>query len=178
MDDVVFNWTHIVAAALAAAFGAVVVAVATHWATKRRERRNEKRAVLQRLCRDRAHILGLLTGDATERYDALNEVPIAYADAPAVLAAFRHLHEQRQWPERLRDNLVTLIKAMAENAGVDLSPLNDSFILEPFTPESLPWRCERPPGEVLAHSGNGRRPETTGSADEQRSRAGGSRWRD
>ena len=177
MDDVVFNWTHIVAAALAAVFGAVVVAVATHWATKRREQRSEKRAVLQRLCRDRAHILGLATGDATERYDALNEVPIAYADAPAVLAAVRQLHEQRQQPERLPDNLVTLIKAMAENADIDLSSLNDSFILEPFTPETLPWRCERPSSEVLTHSGNGRRPRTE-SAEEQRSRTGGSRWRD
>ena len=174
MDDAVFNWTHIVVAVLTAA----IITVATHWATKRRERLGAKRAVLQRLCRDRAHILGLVRGGATERYDALNEVPIAYADAPAVLVAFRQLHEQRRQPERLQDNLVTLIKAMAENAGVDLSPFNDSFILEPFTPETLPWRCERPPGEVLAHSGNGRKPQTTESADERRSRAGGSRRRD
>ena len=171
MDDAV--WTHIVVAVLSA----MVVAIATHWATKRREQRNEKRAVLQRLCRDRAHILGLMTGDATERYDALNEVPIAYADAPAVLAAIRQLYEQRQQPERLRDNLVTLIKDMAKNAGVDLSPLNDSFLLEPFTPETLPWQCERPADKAPTHSGNGRRPRTE-SAEEQWSRTGGSRWRD
>ena len=119
-----------------------------------------------------------MTGDAAERYDALNEVPIAYADTPAVLVAVRQLHEQRQQPERLRDNLVTLVKAMAENTDVGLSRLNDSFILEPFTPESLPWRCERPPGKVLTHSGNGRRGQTTGSAEERWGRTGGSRRRD
>lgn len=149
-----FNWTHIVVAV----FSAVTVAVANHWATKRRERLGAKRALLQRICGERAHILGLAADGLMEACEALNEVCVAYADEPAVLKAVRHLHEQRQQPERLPDNLVTLIKAMSKSAHIDLSSLNDSFLLNPFTPESLPTRCKQPHDVAHQRPSNGSRP--------------------
>lgn len=149
-----FNWTHIVVAV----FSAVTVAVANHWATKRRERLGTKRALLQRIYGGRAHILGLAADDSMEAYEALNEVCVAYADEPAVLKAVRQLYEQRGQPEHLPDNLVTLIKAMSKSAHIDLSSLNDSFILNPFTLESLPTRCKQPHEVARQRPSNGNRP--------------------
>ena len=154
MEGVVLDWTHIVVAVISV----VTVAMATHWATKRRERLGAKRALLQRISGGRARILGLAANDSVEAYEALNEVYVAYADAPAVLKAVCQLHEQRRQPERLPDNLVTLIKAMSKSAQIDLSSLNDSFILHPFTPESLPARDRQPSDAAPQHPSNGSRP--------------------
>ena len=68
-----------------------------------------------------------------EPFVALNEAFIVFAEDPTVLEALRVMHDQLGQQGRLVDNIVTVVKEMAEVSNVAIN-LNDSFIERPFTP--------------------------------------------
>ncbi len=51
-----------------------------------------------------------------EPFLALNEAFVVFADSPGVITALRKIHEELGRPDRLNDNIVTLIKKMANGA--------------------------------------------------------------
>ena len=55
----------------------------------------------------------------------------------AVLDALRTMRAGLGQPGQLADNVVTLVKAMADVCGLAVN-LNDSFIDSPFTPPTTP----------------------------------------
>ena len=63
----------------------------------------------------------------------LDQVCAVFSDCDPVRESLRKLHEQRDSPERVRDNLLSLIKAMANEVGMKLDGFNDDFILRPFS---------------------------------------------
>ena len=75
-------------------------------------------------------------GSKGEPFIALNETFVVYADHPEVISALRKMHENLALPDRLPDNLLSLVKAMAKAAKVPIHQLNDDFFLRPFTPPS------------------------------------------
>ena len=77
-------------------------------------------------------------GGEGEPFIALNEVFVVYAEHPQVISTLRKMHEELGIPDRLRDNIVSLVKAMAEAAKVPIRELNDDFITRPFTPPGSP----------------------------------------
>ena len=68
-----------------------------------------------------------------EPFVALNEAFIVFAEDPTVIEALRVMHDQLGQQGRLVDNIVTVVKEMAEVSNVAIN-LNDSFIERPFTP--------------------------------------------
>ena len=76
-------------------------------------------------------------GQGREMFAALNEAAVVFSDVPQVMAVLEKMHEERNIKGRTADNLITLVKAMAEAAGVPLPKnWNDSFIERPFTPSA------------------------------------------
>ena len=92
-----------------------------------------KRDVLRRFVGNRYALTENLKGHAGEPFIALNEIFVVYAKDQQVITALKKMHEE---PGRLRDNIVTLTKAMALAAKVPIKGLNDEFITRPFTPPS------------------------------------------
>ena len=75
---------------------------------------------------------GATTQPNGEPFVALNEAFIVFAEDPTVIEALRVMRDQSQ-QGRLVDNIVTVVKEMAEVSNVAIN-LNDSFIERPFTP--------------------------------------------
>ena len=94
-----------------------------------------KRDVLRRFAGNR-YVLTENSGATTqpngEPFVALNEAFIVFAEDPTVIEALRVMRDQSQ-QGRLVDNIVTVVKEMAEVSNVAIN-LNDSFIERPFTP--------------------------------------------
>lgn len=95
-----------------------------------------KRDVLRRLVGNRFVLTKLGVGSKGEPFIALNETFVVYADHPEVISALRKMHENLALPDRMPDNLLSLVKAMAKAANVPIHQLNDDFFLRPFTPPS------------------------------------------
>ena len=99
-----------------------------------------KRDVLRRFVGSRYHLTDKYmsgeeyVGGEGEPFIALNEVFVVYAEHPQVISKLRKMHEELSIPDRLPDNIVSLVKAMAEAAKVPIRELNDDFITRPFTP--------------------------------------------
>ncbi len=95
-----------------------------------------KRDVLRRFVGNRYVLTGQFRESKGEPFIALNEVFVAYAEHPQVISALRKMHEELGQTERLPDNIVSLIKAMAKAAKVSIRELelNDDFIMRPFVP--------------------------------------------
>ena len=95
-----------------------------------------KRDVLRRFAGNR-YVLTENSGATTqpngEPFVALNEAFIVFAEDPTVIEALRVMHDQLGQQGRLVDNIVTVVKEMAEVSNVAIN-LNDSFIERPFTP--------------------------------------------
>lgn len=125
--------TQIALAVIVPLFSGIAGVVISALYYRRYDRKKLKRDVLSRFVGNR-HFLTKEHTSEGEPFIALNEVFVVYADSPAVIAALKKMHEELQQPDRLVDNVVTLIKAMAKAAGVQLKDLNDSFIEKPFTP--------------------------------------------
>ena len=68
-----------------------------------------------------------------EPFVALNEAFVVFARDPEVIEALETMHAELGQPGRLVENIVTLVKEMADSADVPVD-LNDSFIRRPFTP--------------------------------------------
>ena len=97
-----------------------------------------KRDVLRRFVGSRYHLTGKDIGGEGEPFIALNEVFVVYAEHPQVISTLRKVHEEISMPDRVPDNIVSLVKAMAEAAKVPIRELNDDFITRPFTPRGSP----------------------------------------
>lgn len=95
-----------------------------------------KRDVLRRLVGNRFLLTRPNVGSKGEPFIALNETFVVYAEHPEVISALRKMHEELALPDRMSDNLVSLVKAMAKAAKVPVHQLNDDFFLRPFTPPS------------------------------------------
>ena len=68
-----------------------------------------------------------------EPFVGLNEAFVVFAANPEVIEALQIIHAELDRPNRLVDNIVTLVKEMAAAADVPID-LNDSFIERPFAP--------------------------------------------
>ena len=76
-------------------------------------------------------------GVSREPFIALNELFAAFDDSPSVIDALRTYHSEMNMPaDRKINNLVTLIKAMANSSGISLNDLNDSFLTSSFIPKN------------------------------------------
>ena len=97
-----------------------------------------KRDVLRRFAGNRYVLTN--TSRATiqpsgEPFVALNEAFIVFSKHPNVVEALRVMHAQLGQEGRLSENIVTLVKEMAEASKVAVE-LNDSYIERPFTPRA------------------------------------------
>ena len=96
-----------------------------------------KRDVLRRFVGSRYLLTGKYMGSEGEPFVALNEVFVVYAEHPQVISTLRKMHEELNIPDRLPDNILSLVKAMAKAANVPIRELNDDFIMRPFTPPGV-----------------------------------------
>ena len=95
-----------------------------------------KRDVLRRLVGNHFVLTAQGEGSKGETFIALNETFVVYADHPEVIRAFRKMHEDLALPDRMPNNLLSLVKAMAKVTKVPIHQLNDDFFLRPFIPPS------------------------------------------
>ena len=96
-----------------------------------------KRDVLRRFAGNR-YVMGengLGVQPNGEPFVALNEAFVVFAGDSEVIEALQNMHAELGRPNRLVDNIVTLIKEMAAAADVSID-LNDSFIEHPFAPST------------------------------------------
>ena len=128
------NSTAIIVTIVSSLLSGIIGVLASAYHYRRYDAAKLKRDVFRRLAGNR-HLLTIDPCDAKEEpFIALNEAFIVFADSPEVIAALKKMHDELGQPGRLVDNIVTLMKAMAESAGVPMKGLNDSFIERPFAP--------------------------------------------
>ena len=117
-------------------FGALLAVGAQSYLNKLADELATKRDVLRRFAGNRYVLTN--TSRATiqpsgEPFVALNEAFIVFSKHPNVVEALRVMHAQLGQNGRLSENIVTLVKEMAEASKVAVE-LNDSYIERPFTP--------------------------------------------
>ena len=119
--------------------GAVLAVLVQSWINRRLAQLAMKRDVLRRFVGN----LYVLTSEdrvplqpGREPFVAMNEALVVFSKDRVVLDALRVLQAGVGQPGRLADNIVTLVKAMADACGLAVN-LNDSFIERPFTPPTL-----------------------------------------
>ena len=116
--------------------GAVVAVLIQSCVNYRLNQLSMKRDVLRRLV---GNLYTLTSNDPVplrpgrEPFVALNEALVVYSNDGAVLEALRSMRAGLGQPGQLADNIVTLVKAMADASRLAVN-LNDSFIDCPFTP--------------------------------------------
>ena len=125
----------LVGAILTILLSGLLAAVISNWLHNRSSMLSVKRDVLRRFVANRY----VLTDPQNisregEPFVALNEIFVVYAEHPQVIAALKKMHEEIGTKDRLVDNILTLIKAMAKAVKVSVQELNDAFISRPFTP--------------------------------------------
>ena len=69
-------------------------------------------------------------------HSLLGQAQAIFAGHRPITDALRKLHEQHKSPERLRDNLLTLVKEMAKETRMPLDAYNDDFLLLPSLSEA------------------------------------------
>ena len=120
--------------------GAVVAVLIQSCINYRLSQLSMKRDVLRRFV---GNLYTLTSNDPVplqpgrEPFVALNEALVVYSKDTAVLDALRTMRAGLGQPGQLADNVVTLVKAMADVCGLAVN-LNDSFIDSPFTPPTTP----------------------------------------
>ena len=120
--------------------GAVVAVLIQSCINYRLSQLSMKRDVLRRFV---GNLYTLTSNDpvplqpGSEPFVALNEALVVYSKDTAVLDALRTMRAGLGQPGQLADNVVTLVKAMADVCGLAVN-LNDSFIDSPFTPPTTP----------------------------------------
>jgi len=114
--------------------GLIAVLISTAY-YHRFERRKWKLDTLRRLAATRFALTHKSTeASKTEFFSALNEVHVVFQDSPKVLEHLEKMHGELRRPDRLDDNIVKLFKVIFDSLGIKQIALNDSFILQPFTP--------------------------------------------
>ena len=105
---------------------------------KRRQWQREelvlRKDVLRRLC---GYLYRLTTGrigQDGEPFVALNEAWIVYADCPKVIEALTMMHRELGEENRLSDNILTVVREMAEITHISVEDLDGFFITNPFVP--------------------------------------------
>jgi len=99
------------------------------------ENRKVKFEILRKLVGYRFHLTASnIDSLNNDFFVALNEVVIVFHNNKEVIAAIMKMHEQLGMPNRLVDNLLTLIKLIAKVLNIKVSDINDSFLESPFIP--------------------------------------------
>jgi len=128
--------TVLLSGAAGAVFGAMSAALLT-WRLNRRERDLAlKRDVLRRIFGYRFVLTGhpdRLQLQGGEPFVALNEAWIVFSKCPEVVRALERMHRGLSQGS-LRDDLVTLTKAMAKNCDLPSGGFNDRYFVYPFAP--------------------------------------------
>ena len=115
-----------------------ITLVATNILRRREEKKNFKMKIFKDVIAYRTDITNTLisTGNLQK---ALNQVFIAYNDCPEVLESFEvcrksvmYRGESDKENEKIIDNLVVLLKAMAKATDVDFSFSNDDLFTKPI----------------------------------------------
>lgn len=115
-----------------------ITLVATNILRRREEKKNFKMKIFKDVIAYRTDITNTLisTGNLQK---ALNQVFIAYNDCPEVLESFEvfrksvmYRGESDKENEKIIDNLVVLLKAMAKATDVDYSFSNDDLFTKPI----------------------------------------------
>lgn len=114
----------------------VVAAGVSHYLNRRYTETAIKRDVLRRIVGNRYVLTSLDRARRSdgEPYIALNEAFVVYADHSMVISTLRKMLEEISMPDRSSDNIVSLVKVMANAAKVPIRELNDDFLTRPFTP--------------------------------------------
>ena len=93
-----------------------------------------RRDVLRRLCGHLYRLTTGRTGQDGEPFIALNEAWVVYADCPNVIEALTMMHRELGEENRLSDNILTVVREMAEITHISVEDLDGSFITRPFAP--------------------------------------------
>lgn len=100
---------------------------------QRHHRLSLKLDVLTRFLGNRYFLHHNATPDHRELFVSLNQVFVVFEDSDGVIAAVKTFYEALGTSSQ-DDRMISLIKAMADAAGIDVRKLNDSFLLTPFVP--------------------------------------------
>ena len=134
------TWTVLATSLVSGLIGAVVAVLIQSCINYRLSQLSMKRDVLRRFV---GNLYTLTSNDPVplqpgrEPFVALNEALVVYSKDTAVLDALRTMRAGLGQPGQLANNVVTLVKAMADVCGLAVN-LNDSFIDSPFTPPTTP----------------------------------------
>ena len=119
-------WITIIASLLSGLFGSLITTAINNKKEAEREKVGYKKYVFQNLIAFR--------GDATDNYPSsgnfvlnLNQVFIAFNDNKKVLTAFENYRKDMS-----TDALITLLKEMAKDIGIDYQFANDDLFLRPL----------------------------------------------
>ena len=115
--------------------GILIGVMAQSYMNYRSDQLAVKRDVLRRFAGNRYVMVENSLGvqPTGEPFVALNEAFVVFAGDLKVIEALKTMHAELGRPNRLVDNIVTLVKEMAAAADVPIG-LNDSFIERPFVP--------------------------------------------
>ena len=120
-------------------------AVYISWENSQQEKLEIKRDVIKRIVGYSYRLTEGRTGQDGEPFIALNQAYVIFADHPPVIAALVKFHDEPKINPTLTNNMVTLIKSMAEASAlpVQASNLTDKFLTAPFTPPQIncPGHC-------------------------------------
>ena len=95
-----------------------------------------RRDVLRRLSGYRYRLTEGRMGQDGEPFVALNEAWVVFAEFPEVRSALVKMHMGLGEPDRLSENHVSLVRAMAGVARVPVDDIYDVMLGRPFTPPS------------------------------------------
>ena len=106
----------------------------SYYLNRKHTRDLQKRDVLRRLVGCRFVLTQPGVDSKGEPFIALNETFVVYAGHREVISTLRKMHEELHLPDRMPDNLLSLVKEMAKATKIPIHQLNDDFFLRPFTP--------------------------------------------
>ena len=128
------NLTAIIVTIVASLLSGIVAVIVSTYYYRRYDKAKLKRDVLRRFVGNRHFLTVVPPGSKGEPFIALNEAFIVFADSPDVIMSLKKMHKELGQPERLLDNIVALVKAMADSAGISLQDFDETLITKPFTP--------------------------------------------
>lgn len=117
--------------------GVVLATYLNSYLYQKHHRLSMKRDVLVRFVGNRHLFISDYRTNNNEPFISLNQAFVVFEDSPAVMSALKDLHESVR-TEFVNDKMVSLIKEMSKASRIDINNLNDSFLLNPFTPKKEP----------------------------------------
>lgn len=119
-------WITIIASLLSGLIGSLITMAVNNWKERERDKIAYKRCIFQSLIAFR--------GDVTDNYPStgnfvvnLNQVFIAFNDCEKVIIAFEQYRK-----EMSPNNLITLLKEMANDIGINYKFANDDLFMSPL----------------------------------------------